>query len=458
MGNIADENMVIVLHYELFIIASCLLSLDANTRAKNFIKQHLFVFCLSGLLLAVILIYYALTIAQNAYVLLILFAVLNRDLNPYSERIKKNKWLSGLIVLWIASISISFTTSPLGVAGSYLSQVRFEQTIVHLVCFFSLVVFSQRCRIMLDRLLLSVSVSICLVGLYSIYLYFSLEPGEINSKMWQLGPPFSNNVRNLGYQVMVGLIVLLMYIPVVKQRALTERGKPIQWLLFCGLCFLWGFLFWLGGRTSIVSTFIVFFLGWIILLREGGDSRTYFKIGVLSSFLGFVLAHWLSVFSWNGLLNNVERVVVAVEKMQSPGRFTIWSTVWEAVNEHLVFGLGAKAFAFIPYKDGRLTHPHNLFVQFLVEWGLLGSGLLIVILLLAFARGIKLHIVNFQANESIRALVGGGVIIALTLHGLSDGTYYFAQSVLNLMIAFALWVSPTYTPTLADKSSGLNAD
>ncbi len=450
-GKLADDNMVTILYFELAIIFFCLLSLAPNRQLLHFIKQHLLVLCLAAILVSVVLVYYNLSIAENSFILLVLYACLSRDLNPYFELCKNNKMLTALVILWLISISISFFSSPYGLLNSYLSRIRFEHTFVHVVCFISLLVFSQQSKMTLDKLLLAVSASVCLLGLYSIYLYLSLDPQEISSASWKFAPPFSNNVRNLGYQVMVGLIVLLSYIAIAKQ---SNARLFVVSLLFSVMVFLWGFLFWLGGRTSIFATLVVVALIWLVLFLRGGHWRFFIKTSILSSLAGIVFAEWISVFPWNGLFKNIDRVVVATVNMQVPGRFNVWDTVWNAVHEHLFFGLGARAFAYIPYDGGRMTHPHNLFAQVLGEWGLVGSVLFLAILSAAFIRGYKLHIVNFDTERSLRALVGGMVIVGLTVHALTDGTYYYAQPVLNLLMAFAIWVLPIYANSPDSKPSG----
>ncbi len=443
-GKLANDNMVTVLYFELVIIFLCVTSLALNVQRLRFLKQHLFVLCMAFVLLVVLLIYFNFTIAVNIYIFLVLYACLCRDLNPYFELCKHNKILTVLVVLWLLSISISFFASPFGLINSYLSRVRYEQTIVHLVCFISLIVFSRISQFKLDKVLLAVSVSICLVGLFSIYLYFSLDPGEISSSKWKFSPPFSINVRNLGYQVMVGLIVLLSYLPIAMSQTMSREGRYIRWLLFSGMIFLWGFLFWLGGRSSIVATFIVVLILWFVLFLKGKGHWVFLKLSVISSILGAVISEWISVFPWNGLFKNVDRAITTTIQMQVPGRVNIWDAVWTAVNEHVFFGLGARAFSFIPYDGGWMTHPHNIFFQFLGEWGIIGGTLFIALLSAAFIRGFKLHILNYSADRSAHSLVGGMVIIGLTLHSLTDGTYYYAQPVLNLVIAFAVWVTPAY--------------
>jgi len=450
-GKLADDNMVTILHFELAIIFLCLVSLAPNRPLLIFFKQHLLVASMSAILLAVVLVVFSFSIAENSFILLALYACFSRDLHPYYELCKNNKILTALVILWLISISISFFGSPYDLLNSYLSRVRFEQIFVHVVCFISLLVFTRRSKMTLDKLLLAVSASVCLVGLYSINLYFSLSPVEISSATWKFAPPFSNNVRNLGYQVMVGLIVLLAYTAIVKQG---KAGLLVVSLLFSAMVLLWGFLFWLGGRTSIFAAIIVVALLWLVLFLKGRPWWFFIKTSVLSSAVGIVLAEWFSVFPWNGLLQNVDRVVVATVQMQVPGRFNIWDTVWNAVQEHLLFGLGARAFAYIPYDGGWMTHPHNIFAQFLGEWGLVGSTLFLTILCVAFIRGYRLHIINFDANRSLRALVGGMVIVGLTVHALTDGTYYYAQPVFNLLMAFAIWVSPNYANSPNSKPSG----
>ena len=87
--------------------------------------------------------------------------------------------------------------------------------------------------------------------------------------------------------------------------------------------------------------------------------------------------------------------------------------------------------------------PHNLFFQFLAEWGILGSALFIALLIMGFFQGLKEHVFSTTGRLSISAIAAGAIIVSLGLHSLVDGIFYHAQSSFYLAIAFAVWIVPT---------------
>ena len=81
-------------------------------------------------------------------------------------------------------------------------------------------------------------------------------------------------------------------------------------------------------------------------------------------------------------------------------------------------------------------------LQFVVEWGVVGSVIFLPLLAYAFFRGLATHIVQAGREVDLAALSAGSVIAALTIHGLVDGTYYHPQPSFYLAIAFAIWTLP----------------
>ena len=52
------------------------------------------------------------------------------------------------------------------------------------------------------------------------------------------------------------------------------------------------------------------------------------------------------------------------------------------------------------------------------------------------------HIVHAGRDLDIAALSAGTMIVALTIHGLVDGTYYHPQPSFYLALGFAIWTLP----------------
>ena len=86
--------------------------------------------------------------------------------------------------------------------------------------------------------------------------------------------------------------------------------------------------------------------------------------------------------------------------------------------------------------------PHNLVLQFVLEWGVVGSAIFLALLAYAFFRGLAAHIVRAGREVDLAALSAGSVIVALTVHALVDGTYFHPQPSFYLALAFAVWTLP----------------
>ncbi|MDG1707335.1 MAG: hypothetical protein P8H03_01165 [Emcibacteraceae bacterium] len=87
------------------------------------------------------------------------------------------------------------------------------------------------------------------------------------------------------------------------------------------------------------------------------------------------------------------------------------------------------------------VQPHNVFLQFIVEWGFVGATFAIWGLWLAFYKGLRRNISSIAENSSISRLASGLIIVSLSTLGLVTGPFFHGQPLLYLSIAFAIWVS-----------------
>jgi O-antigen ligase len=152
-----------------------------------------------------------------------------------------------------------------------------------------------------------------------------------------------------------------------------------------------------------------------------------------------LVAHYAAQFSWNGISNSVERSVAAetVNKLSS-GRLAIWRYSIEALKDNYLFGLGSQGYLFIPGKWRSTAMPHNVIVQFLVEWGVLGTALFSSMYLYALHRGIsKLRSIGLVDVQLISAAI---IVVALSVHGLTDGTFYHGKASFYLALCSAIWL------------------
>lgn len=282
------------------------------------------------------------------------------------------------------------------------------------------------------------------LAILQILTYLFGKP--IDATTWFLHPPFGHHIRDTGDMAAVAVvasIVLLLFLK--KSQALL--------LLIISLTTLTSltFLIWTGGRAGIVSVLMVSAL--ILLLANFYSPKDYKKLILIIFYIAisFPLAESFSVFPWNGIkrttavlsinkeevINNKASSLAVMGNRFTTGRTTTWELSLKAVKKSPWLGLGPNGFYFIPdrfYGD----HPHNFIIQFLVEWGVIGTVLLLLLLLYFAWYGIKQLPEAFRESDSCY-IICASVVLILTLNALIGGSFFMLQPLFCLVTAFAVF-------------------
>ena len=251
--------------------------------------------------------------------------------------------------------------------------------------------------------------------------------------------PFSSNIRYLGYLVTASS--MLCIIMLLQQE--IERFKLIIWALLFVSNF--ALLIWLGGRGSLVAlaTSLFIYLGYFVVTAQLKVSKLVLLI--LLIIIAFYLAYFCTIFSWNGPLNLVRslspdttQTSIDFNKLSS-NRIAIWSQTLVAIFDKPWIGYGPEGYRFHPDHVFGLQ-PHNVFLQLLVGYGVLGTSIFIYFYVKALTIAIKqvLQQANQFMLDSRAALM---IIISLSIHGLVDGTFYHSQPLFLLIISFSAIIS-----------------
>lgn len=226
---------------------------------------------------------------------------------------------------------------------------------------------------------------------------------------WHIGPLLNPNTLagylNLGAFSGLGL-------------ALSRRPRLPIWLIGCGVALLFGVSLLSGSRGGVVILPIGFAL--LILLhrqlrkREGGGPKfSSFDWAMLTApLLGGIALAFLGSTSttWQELAQrNVDKI-------------HMWGWARPLISDHLWTGIGRGAFesVFQQYRTGPdnliYSHPENLIVQWLSEWGIVIGGLG----LLAMAVGLRFRSLGvYQQSAAVGTVVGALLVIAQNLVDLS---------------------------------------
>ncbi len=216
--------------------------------------------------------------------------------------------------------------------------------------------------------------TLCLQGLNGMYQYFT-------GYDFIHGLPLkSNRLTGSFSDYRVGNYIALTLIPALS-LVLFWRPRFKAWaaplVLLCLMPALF-LMFFTYTRNAYIAIFAALFF-WTVLFRS---FPWKFCLTVIAAVL--MALPWLQLrFSW--------------DVIRQDGRWNLWSLAMDVFKEYpwLGAGIGQYNAAFqglglSPSKDAiTISHPHNIYIQFLCENGVLGFGLVLVFLLGIFYWGYK---------------------------------------------------------------------
>jgi O-antigen ligase len=188
--------------------------------------------------------------------------------------------------------------------------------------------------------------------------------------------------------------------------------------------------------APIVFSTLVILLGLtaIIFTKSDGTVLGLMAAAVFVTFFGWS-KRWTTVVVVVAvlgalLISPVQRLIVREATFASPAgqnRLTLWHGAWQYLASsptHFILGAGIHGFPAIqdgfrdPLKLEPLLYPHNIFLNFWVEYGLLGL-IAILWLWIAFFRT-----TNRQTDDRWLTLSLQAAMIAIIMHGLVDVPYF----------------------------------
>lgn len=261
---------------------------------------------------------------------------------------------------------------------------------------------------------------------------------------WAIRAPFGEHVR------IMGMIASVSVVNSVALFMFTDRPHRLYRFLLPGsLLACSAFLIWTGSRTSMLVTLVIT----LALICYGLWSRKLqpAQALLLAVILGAAIpvAQQFSIFPWSGLNRAItvsiptdtphaspENPALTTGDQLTSGRLTMWTKAWEGITAAPWFGYGPNGYYFHPMHHEDYIHPHNLVLQFLVEWGIVGSGFLLILLGSLLWQGIK-RLPAAMAHNDTDFILPGLVVITLVITSLTDGVFFISQSLFCITMAFA---------------------
>ena len=364
---------------------------------------------------------------------IVLYLSIVRNLSAFSVLWKRHRLNADLALLWGVAVVLSYLFSPYYGWQNILAQLRLFETFTHALFFFMLWDAFQRYNIDYRWLFAALIASTLIVLVYFVYIHFSYPQLRADSHVFSIRSEqllLNTHLHRIGYQVATVLILLTAFLSTGKRGLLVLSVMTVLLL----------FMFWLGGRAALLGTAVAL-LFYVYLVRNG--------ISIKRAFLPFVLPAVIMVaavyFQWvdtGYIVNAFQKTFLAgsLEGMMT-GRYEVWGLAFEKLEGHWLLGTGPQSYFFYPQRHAEVIHAHNFILQFLGEWGILGTVPALLLLLHGLRYGMQMH---GQMTADARALhrSAGLAMLALGVMALFGGIFFFHQTELYFMLLMAVWITP----------------
>lgn len=247
---------------------------------------------------------------------------------------------------------------------------------------------------------------------------------------WFSAPPLFNHIRHVGMFLCVGVVVASWCV-----LARTGNGRWLGWAIYV---LALSMLLWSGGRGAFIAA-----CGGIAILGLKFASKQHLRSWAML-FIGMVLAFVLSGLfdvGQNGMgwLPAIRRSVAAASMDQlSSSRVTIWMHLVPYIAERPWFGWGGEGFRFA-WTVLPTIQAHNGLFQLLIEWGAVGTALILGLLGWIAIKGGLLYWKTASTHSADSPLpLGMALVTALLILSLVDGVFYHGTPFAFLMLGFGM--------------------
>lgn len=269
--------------------------------------------------------------------------------------------------------------------------------------------------------------------LYQILFYFTIpiDPHPSVLLTWQ---------AQFGYDRIYGDTTLPIVFMLAALVSSTQNSRLKHF--FIGLCFAVSImLMFSGGRGILISCVASIILG-LVINKFARRQLSYFSINIFLSFLvGLLLVNLLSGDLSQG----------TVFRGDSSGRIFIIKQVFDDFNDSPLLGIGPAQFS-IMFNQVLLSHPHNIFLQILIEWGFFAFLAFFTILFVLFIRLFK-YIKNEDNIFNVFIFLGA---VSFLINCNFNGAHVYSPSQIYGLFIFSWLLSIYIIPKINTKSTPKN--
>jgi len=322
-------------------------------------------------------------------------------------------------VLWV-----SFT-SPIP-SASFLGQFW----LIHIMFFVALVCFFRSGEFVADHMIWLLLGLAALVHVMAFLVAWAIWPDRVQAAAF----PAFENIRFLGYFLApAAAAAAVLFVTRTDYRILT-------FLSFAAAAFYLIHTGSRGGTIAVIAGLSVS-AGYMMFTSQRAATGRVFILAAAVGLL-FVISAMLPILPWPPLFERAAATSELSGTQALSSRDLLWGDLVQTIKERWMFGYGAAyvshVFGYaldpseIQYANPDIRNAHNIFLQLLMNWGVVGC-IIIVLTALAFARNIWCAVFRWPN----KALLPFGVLTTMMIHSLVSGVFFYPYSTVIGIIAFA---------------------
>ena len=201
----------------------------------------------------------------------------------------------------------------------------------------------------------------------------------------------------------------------------SEIKESWRKFLLAGLSLMSGVIYLAGSYAAWLAIFVSFFIFSFVWwrLKKISGQKTFIIWGILASLILCFVFLQMDSTKWNNMFSS---------RSSWQSRLAIWQTSVKIISDHWLLGIGPGLFQkyylayqkyFPPYLEWAAPQPHNLFLAFWLQAGLLGLVGFLWLVINFFK-----SLLNLDVKKLPLALMLMAVMIYILAHGVLDTTYW----------------------------------
>ena len=348
------------------------------------------------------------------------------------QSIHNNKVTATILTLFIISITISFILSPAKVEhwGYRFVRHRYLEFIVYFFFFILVYDYFKNINLNFKKYINAIIYS----SLFMVFIIYTQGLFKNNTEVYNLLSLYSE-IRGPG-------LILTSFISCFLGFLTLKNENKINYENILILSFLLSLVYFFGGRGNLLSIIIICLISLMYKKILNENTKILIQYMLISLIVAYLFLQ-LILFVYSIVLDSPPEAY-KILRFGGSGRIDVWLAAIDQFKNNIFFGQGPNIFYILQANnmlriegfgnETIIVHPHNFILQFLVEWGICGT----LLILFLMSKNILIGSLNLLKKQNKYLLIPVFNILGLTAHGITDSTYIHPVTVTYLLISNAM--------------------